>query len=471
MLATLGTHAVAGLEAAAILLGAAFLAWTLTPPMSRLARRLDAVVRPGGRGIHPHTTPLAGGLAILVPVLAFAVLGFARGETRFGGLLVAAVLLAGMGLLDDTRGMRVRLRLVVQALAGLVLAATGWTLPVLSLSPDATLDLGSWGPPLLVLWVVCCVNAFNMVDGIDGLCSGLTAVAAAAGLLGGAEAGLCAVTVGGSLGFLRHNAPAARVFLGGAGSQLLGLLVAAIALSLPREGNLVLALALVAYPAGDVSLAILRRWVRAKPLFLGDASHVHHKLLGHMGSGRKTLAAVLLFAALEVTIALTIGGLLALVLGVALWMGLVAALLVAGRVGLPRMLSDRRSFRRLHALRTYVESLLRLATEPAEVRAALRRLAEDLGLVHLAIQRLGVIHEAATLPQQVVSVSVPLRLDQARFVYEPGIGDPALERELKGVVVELIRLAQLRLLRLERQGGYARSDTPPGVPTVPEVGR
>jgi hypothetical protein len=276
--------------------------------------------------------------------------------------------------------------------------------------------------------------------------------------------------VGGSLGFLRHNAPAARVFLGDAGSQLLGLLVAAIALSLPVEGNLVMALALVAYPAGDVAVAIVRRSLRAKPLFTGDTSHVHHKVLSHLGSGRRTLALVVAFATLEAALALTVGGPTAIALGVLAWALVLLTLVVTGLVGLPRMLKNRRSFRRLHALRTYVDELLRLSMEPQEVKRALRRLAEDLDLVHLAIDRLGVVHAARELPEVVVNVPVPLKRGEARFVYAPEAGDPALERELRSVVVELIRLAQMRLLQLERrEPRQTPSPAPPPPPAEPSV--
>lgn len=450
LVAALAFGLVQGSWVALLLAGTAALAWGLTPIMARLARRLDAVAHLGMRGLHRRTTPLAGGLAILVPVVLVALLEGIQGSGRMAGLLIAAALLAAIGLLDDVRHVRARLRLLVHGLAGLVLVLTGWTLETLSLGGSLALNLGAWGPVLLVVWVVACINAFNLVDGLDGLCSSLAVVAASGGMLAGAHPGLCAVTAGGSLGFLRHNAPAARVFLGGVGSQLLGLLVAGIALSLPTDGNLVLALALVAYPAGDVALAILRRALRAKPLFVGDVSHVHHKLIGHLGSARRTLAVIVAFAALQATVALTLGGWAALALGIGAWALAVTALLWAGHVGLPHMLRNRRSFRRLHALRAYVEQLLHLATSTDEVRGALERMVEDLRLVRLSVTTLGAVREVAPLPEHTVSLTVTWRHGEATWAYVSGTVDPALERELRTVVSDLLRLAHARLLHMKR---------------------
>lgn len=443
----------AGWEAGLVLLAAGVLGWLLTPVMARLARRVGAVVMPGGRMAHARPTPLAGGLALLLPVALVAGLQLLVGTQPMAGLLLAALLLVGVGLADDVRNVGPRKRLAVQVLAGVLLAASGWSLDVLSLGEGRELVLeGTWlAHGLLVLWVVCCVNAFNLVDGLDGLCASLALVAAAGGLLAGADPLLCAVTAGGSVGFLRHNAPGrgaprgARVFLGDAGSQLLGLLVAAIALSLPRQQNLVVALALVAYPAGDVAITVLRRLLRAKPLFAGDRSHVHHKLFDLCGSRTATLLLVTAFAALAVALALALGGPLSLALGITAWTLLLGVLLWKARRSLPHMLQNRRSFRRLHATRTYVASLLEIAATPQDVSRALLRLADDMGLVRLSLDRLGTLTQPGMPREGVVHVHLALRRGQAEWAFVRDTIDPALEHEVRTVVSELLARAHERL--------------------------
>lgn len=446
-----------GTSAGVVLLAAGVLAWLLTPAMARLARRVDAVVMPGGRMAHARPTPLAGGLALVLPVVLVAGMQLLGGAQPMAGLLLAALMLVGVGLADDVRGVGPRKRLAVQALAGVVLAASGWSLEALSLGSGRELLLeGTWlAHGLLVLWVVCCVNAFNLVDGMDGLCASLALVAAGGGLLAGANPLLCAVTAGGSVGFLRHNAPGrnaprgARVFLGDAGSQLLGLLVACIALSLPRQQNLVLALALVAYPAGDVAVTILRRMLRAKPLFAGDRSHVHHKVRDLCGSTHATLLVLAGFAMLHVGAGLVLGGARAVALGLAAWALLVGVLLWASRRTLPHMLHNRRSFRRLHATRAYVADLLDIAATPEDVRSALLRLYDDLGLVRLELDRLGTVAESGIPREGAVAVDLALRRGKAQWTFVRDTIDPALEREVRTVVSELLARAHDRLLQAE----------------------
>lgn len=461
VLCTLGFTLQAGWDAGVVALAAGVLGWLLTPAMARLARRMGAVVLPGGRMTHARPTPLAGGMALLLPVVLVASTQLVSGTHPMAGLLLAALLLVGVGVLDDRNNVGPRKRLAVQVLAGAVLAASGWSLGALSLGNGHALVLSDpWlDHALVVLWVVCCVNAFNLVDGMDGLCATLALVAAGGGLLAGADPLLCAVTAGGSVGFLRHNAPGgARVFLGDAGSQLLGLLVAAIALSLPREQNLVLALALVAYPAGDIAVTVLRRLLRGKPLFAGDRSHVHHKVHDLCSSKHATLMVLVAFATLHVGLALALGGPAAVALGVAGWAVLVAVLLWAGRRTLRHMLHNRRSFRRLHATRSYVEELLEIASVPLDVQRALSRLCDDLGLVRLALDGLGSVAEPGAPREGAVDVDLALRHGRAQWAYVRDTIDPGLERELRAVVSELLARADERLERIARRQRDADRD-------------
>jgi UDP-GlcNAc:undecaprenyl-phosphate GlcNAc-1-phosphate transferase len=452
--ASLGLFWIAGTTAAAVLAGCAVLAWMLTPLAARLAVRLGAVVRPGGRAVHRRTTPLMGGLAIVVPLLLVGLLvgavGWSMDLSRWLPVLLGATLVAGVGCVDDLRTLGWKPKVLVQVFAGVLLVLGGWGLETLSFGVGPSLDLASWGPVLTVLWVVCATNAFNLVDGMDGLCASLTALAALVAAAWGADVLLCAVVAGASLGFLQHNLPVARTFLGDTGSQLLGFLVAVLALDLPVAGNVPLALALVAYPAGDVTVAVIRRWLRAKPLFVGDGSHVHHKALLHLGNARRALPVLLAFAGAHLLVAHLWPGPVSLALSLLLWASAVITVAVAGQIGIRMMLKNRHGFRRLHALRDYVTSLIGLARNPSEVSAALTRLGADLRLHTLTLDSVGVFHTGQPAALGIVTVDVPLHKTKASWSYVPCHMDLALDREMRSVVCDLLRRAQIRVIRLER---------------------
>jgi UDP-GlcNAc:undecaprenyl-phosphate GlcNAc-1-phosphate transferase len=387
------------------------------------------------------------------------------GAGRWVPVVLGATVVAAVGWLDDLRNLGARPKLLAQALAALILVLGGWGLETLSFGLGPNVDLGPWGPVLTVLWVVCVTNAFNLVDGMDGLCAGLAALAALAAATWGAHVLVCAAVAGACLGFLQHNLPVARTFLGDTGSQLLGFLVAVLALDLPVAGNVPLALALVAYPAGDVTVAVIRRWLRAKPISVGDGSHVHHKALLHLGSARLALVALLSFAGVHMLVAHLWPGPVSLALSVLLWAGAVVVVAVVGHVRIGQMLKNRPAFRRLHALRDYVTQLIDLARTPREVGAALTRLGADLQLNTLTLDSVEVFHVTRPEALGIVTVNVPLPRARASWSYVPSHIDLALDREVHAVVCELLRRAQARVLWLARSAQRLRPDSSsPGQP-------
>jgi UDP-GlcNAc:undecaprenyl-phosphate GlcNAc-1-phosphate transferase len=252
------------------------LAAILTPIMGAIEIRLGLVDRPGPLKIHDRPIPVAGGPGLVVAVLvAIAVTG-----DRDPWIAAAVVLGLVGGLIDDTRPLPAGVRLAVQAAAGGLLIAGG-----LRLEP-----LGALGGAGLVLVTVACCNAVNMLDGQDGLASGL-GVCAALGIAGvlastGFAAALPLALAGALLGFLVWNRPPARVFLGDGGAYAVGVLLAASAGQASDAGwhGLLAAGACLGVFAYELVSTIVRRIASAASAALGDRNHSYDRLAVRLGS-------------------------------------------------------------------------------------------------------------------------------------------------------------------------------------------
>jgi len=282
------------------------------------------VDRPGERKIHAAPMPTAGGLAIwlgivlplfLGQVVLWALAAANRGEAnalvqflpefiarhvpglwhqspRLWELLAGGTVLMLLGLADDRcGGLDWRLRIAVQTLVAIVMVALGWRM---SLFIDAPWFTGA----LSVLWIVGLVNSFNMLDNMDGLSAGVAAIAAAmlaAMMLFTPRpdnnqpqlfvAGLLLVILGALLGFLWHNRPPARLFMGDAGSYLIGYLLAMTTLTatfaggdLPKHAILG-PLCVLAVPLYDTITVVAIRLRQGRSPFVGDKSHFSHRLV------------------------------------------------------------------------------------------------------------------------------------------------------------------------------------------------
>jgi UDP-GlcNAc:undecaprenyl-phosphate/decaprenyl-phosphate GlcNAc-1-phosphate transferase len=265
---------------------------TLTPVAARLARRLDLLDHPGGHKHHAGPTPYLGGAAVAAGLLTIGALAAGANGELFT-ILVGALVLGGVGLLDDIRTVPPAVRVMVEAGAGLSL----WLVGVRAGLPDLALWIDL---PLTVVWTVCVVNAMNMIDNMDGLAAGVAAassagIAAIAAIEGDyLVASFAFAVAGASVGFLRYNLPPARIFLGDAGSMLLGFLVAALTLKLDLDVRMDLArlltvVLLAAVPLFDLSLVVLARVSRRRPPWIAGTDHTSHRL-AHAGQGSMRLA-------------------------------------------------------------------------------------------------------------------------------------------------------------------------------------
>jgi len=278
----------------------------------RIAPRVGLLDRPDGvRKLHQVPVPLGGGVAVfaafVVVLLAagFVPLGSWRPGRGFwtilGRLLPAAAVIVALGLADDRRGLRGRQKLLGQLAAAATLVVGGLWIGNLRLF-GLDIDLGLLALPFTLFWILGAVNAINLLDGLDGLAGTVGVILAGAvglmaGLTGRGEVALVAFTFAGALvGFLRFNFPPARIFLGDAGSMLIGLVVGTLAVeaSLKGPGTLLVAgpLAVWLVPALDTALAIVRRTLTGRSIYTTDRGHLHHRLLKRLGSNRMVLVVV-----------------------------------------------------------------------------------------------------------------------------------------------------------------------------------
>ncbi|MGH9151321.1 MAG: glycosyltransferase family 4 protein [Acidimicrobiales bacterium] len=309
-----------------VLVVAALATWVFGFWVRRGAVRVGAVVLPDERHVHVTPTPTAGGTAMFGAVLLamFVASRLPQFDDAFEsseplGVVLAAAVMYLVGLVDDLREVSAPAKLAGQVLAGTVLSFLGVTmfyfrvpfLDIVSISPDLA-------PLLTVLWVVAIANAVNLIDGLDGLAAGIVAIAAgaffvygdrlsSAGLLPPDNVGpLVAVIVCGvCVGFLPHNFHPARMFMGDAGSLLLGLLMAASTMVVGGRtadqfsgqtyfffAPIFIPLFVLGVPIVDTLFAILRRSVRRSRLSAPDKEHLHHRLM-RLGHGHRRSVVIL----------------------------------------------------------------------------------------------------------------------------------------------------------------------------------
>ena len=282
-----------------VYVGAALVALVITPGVIALARRVDAVDRPGTRTVHTQPVPRIGGVAIFVAAnsLILPVLfldnrigdAFRQSRLEISALLGMATLIFIVGLVDDLRGLPARVKLAVETLVAGVLCYVGVRISALEITDGYLLPLGQWGTVLTILWIIGITNAVNLSDGLDGLAAGVSAVACAVIAVFAiySEDLVMAVfmlaLLGGLCGFLFYNFNPARIFMGDCGSLFVGFTIAASsAMCLTKSSALVgLALPILALgiPIFDTFFTILRRFLERRSLFAPDRSHFHHRLI------------------------------------------------------------------------------------------------------------------------------------------------------------------------------------------------
>jgi UDP-GlcNAc:undecaprenyl-phosphate/decaprenyl-phosphate GlcNAc-1-phosphate transferase len=288
------------LDALWAFLVAAVIAFAATPPVARFARRMGVVHFPRERDIHDHPVPLLGGVAILVAAATSALLFLpANQETR--GIVAGAIAITLVGVIDDAKpgGLHPLVKLIGQFAAAAIPVWCDVRVPNVTLPFIDPIVLGDWSYPLTLIGIVAVMNVVNFTDGADGLAAGVCTIAAAtfaiiALSLNRDDAGvLAALTAGASIGFLWHNFHPASIFMGDAGSNLLGLLLACVAIQGVLKTAAVVALffplLILAVPALDATFVVAKRIKYGRPVYSADRWHFHHRFVNIGFSQRRTV--------------------------------------------------------------------------------------------------------------------------------------------------------------------------------------
>ena len=279
-----------------------------TPPVKRFAENVGAMDIPKDeRRIHNRPIPRMGGVAIFFGFV-LSVLLFVDMSMQVMGLLLGAVIIAVMGALDDILCLTPWIKLSGQILAALVAMRCGIVFDAISnpgvLHAAATIPLGWLSYPLTIIWIVMCTNAVNLIDGLDGLAVGVSAISSISmmvvSLLFPVGAGsiplILACLAGACFGFMPYNLNPAKIFMGDVGSQFLGFVLSCVSIiglfKFHAIITFLIPLLSLAVPLGDTVFAFFRRILHGQSPFHADRGHIHHKLLA-MGMNQKQAVAVL----------------------------------------------------------------------------------------------------------------------------------------------------------------------------------
>ena len=463
----------------------AFLLSYLSTPLLRwILQRLgllDSVFPEGPHQRRP--VPRLGGVVIYLALLVSLAALFVPDNVvtaQFRAQLPTLLLLWGpatlvllLGVADDIWGVNPWVKLSVQLTAALWLVLAGVSISRLSMPWGGVAVLGTLAIPVTLAWLVGVTNAFNLIDGLDGLAAGVaflsaTAIAVTAAMVDDKIVVVLTVALAGALlGFLRHNFNPATIFLGDSGSLFIGFLLAAAAIVWQQKTTVVIAVAapLVAFalPVTDTAVSVARRYLRGQPLFTSDRQHIHHRLLALGFSPRRAVLILYAASALAALGCILIARGHNFVTAMVLVLFMAACWIGLRRLSYPEFVEVGRAFNRQRALvRGLLEEeaqRLRAAGSLEELR---QRLEESAGALELDEAEL--LFEAkgwpATADDGLWRLTVPLngraRLQLAR---SPERAEPALS--LEDVGRELCSAVEESLARMEPEVAAEPAWAPP----------
>ena len=293
------------LKLAGALLCALAVSFAATPLAKKLAEKVGAIDVPkDARRVHDHPIPRMGGLAIFIGFIVSMLL-FSAMTTPVMGMLIGALIIAAMGAIDDVVTLNAWVKLGAQVIAAAFAIRCGVVIEVLSTPTMMTQDfyiIGYLAYPVTLLWIVGCTNAVNLIDGLDGLAVGVSAIScitlfAVAMLVSEpAIALILAALAGACFGFMPFNLNPAKIFMGDTGAQLLGFILSCVSVlgmfKFSAIVTFIVPVLALAVPLADTAFAFFRRILSGESPFHADRKHFHHRLLD-MGLNQKQAVAVL----------------------------------------------------------------------------------------------------------------------------------------------------------------------------------
>lgn len=291
----------------------------LTPLVRALSLKYGLVDQPGGRKVHEVPISRLGGIAIFAGVMAALAVELV-GELYFGwttslidggtmllGVLAGMLVIFAIGLLDDIVSLQPGAKLIGQLTAASIVLAAGLRIDFVgNPTGGGLISLGLLGIPVTLIYIVGFTNVINLIDGLDGLAAGVSAIAGTSLLVLAARpnhfesAILAAALIGACLGFLRFNFNPASIFMGDSGSMFLGFALATISLLGVMKSVAAVALAVplmvVGVPIFDTASAIVRRLLHKRPIQEADRGHIHHRLLRQGFNQRQTVVLIYIWS-------------------------------------------------------------------------------------------------------------------------------------------------------------------------------
>ena len=272
----------------------------LVPIVKKIAIHINAMDEPNARKIHKVPMPRLGGLAIYLAFLLGYML-YGEISTQMLSILIGSFLLILVGIVDDIHSVKARYKLIVQIVAAAIVVLYGdLSFTELSVFGYKIYFNGFFGSLLSILFIVAITNAINLIDGLDGLAAGISSIyfltiaiiAFILNRIGGLDVIISLIMLGSTLGFLFHNFPPAKIFMGDTGSLFLGFMISIIALlgyKVTTFTSLIVPIIILAIPIFDTVFAILRRLLKGQNIGVADKEHFHHQLLKMKYSPTKSI--------------------------------------------------------------------------------------------------------------------------------------------------------------------------------------
>ena len=272
----------------------------LVPIIKKVATHVGAMDEPNARKIHKVPMPRLGGLAIYLAFLLGYML-YGEVSTQMLSILIGGFLLILIGFIDDINSVPARYKLIVQIVSATIVVLYGdLSFSEVSLLGHKIYFNEFWGSLSSIIFIVAITNAINLIDGLDGLAAGISSIyfltiaiiAFILNRIGGLDVIISLIMLGATLGFLFHNFPPAKIFMGDSGSLFLGFMISVIALlgyKVTTFTSLIVPIVILAIPIFDTIFAILRRILKGQNIGVADKEHFHHQLLKMKYSPTKSI--------------------------------------------------------------------------------------------------------------------------------------------------------------------------------------
>ena len=272
----------------------------IMPLTNKIAEHIGAIDVPkDNRRVHDKPIPKLGGLGIFCGFL-FGYMLFGVHSIEMNSILIASFIIILYGIIDDIKTLDAKYELLGQLVASFVIVFYGQILLTEINVFGNIINFGVFAYPITIFFILGCTNVIRLIDGIDGLSSGISSIffltigiiAFFQGRVDTLEITLAFIMLGATLGFLVHNFYPAKLFAGESGSAFMGFIIAIISL-LGYKGtlltSLIVPLLILAVPILDTLFAIIRRKLKGKPIFEADKEHLHHQFLKMHFSQRRTV--------------------------------------------------------------------------------------------------------------------------------------------------------------------------------------